>query len=161
MADRCCQYTYAGITVNGALTTNTLLITDDASTGWTGLDGAPIRRQVDPLGLVDGGDSQPAWRGARVITGNFVVFVGTHASHDPYTDKTDYLSKLITYQKAIISALEAQLNSASNLTWTDSAGAGRSISCLYGTEGGEVQFGGTFEEPTCTFTLLAENPTIS
>lgn len=161
MADRCCQYSYAGITVNGALTTDTLLITDDPSTGWTGLDGAPVRRQVDPLALMDGGDSQPAWRGARIITGTFAVFIGTHISHDPFNDTDDYLSKLITYEKSIITAFEAQLNSAATLSWTDSAGAARSISCLYGTEGGEVQFGGSFAEPTCTFTLVAENPAIS
>jgi hypothetical protein len=156
MADVCATYTYAGITINGAKDTNCLVITDDGQDGIDGLDGAPIRRQVDPLGNTDGGDSQPPHFGARIIVFRTKVHIGTVEGTGPL-----YQAALATYMKAVTAALEAQLNSASTLAWTESDGDARSISAVYGMPDGEVKFGPSVGNPSCTFTLLAEDPTIS
>lgn len=160
MADRCATYTYGGVTVNGDSDTDTLVITDDASDQIDGLDGAPVRRQVDNLAGTDGGESQPAHFAPRVITFTGRVHIGTLGG-DPNRDRSGYQNKLVTLQKAVVAALEALLNTNSSLAWTDATGASRSIQCMYGMPGGEVKFGGTMDDPTFTFQLLAEDPTIS
>lgn len=156
MADVCATYTYAGITINGAKETNCLVITDDGQDGIDGLDGAPIRRQVDPNANTDGGDSQPPHFGARIITFRTKVHIGTVDGTGPA-----YQAALATYMKAVTAALESKLDSADTLSWTESDGDGRSISAKYGMPDGEVKFGSTVGNPSCTFTLLAEDPTIS
>lgn len=163
MPDLCCAYTYSSVTINGDETTDTLVI-DLENGAIEGLDGAPIRRQVDPLAGQDGGATQPARYGPRIITFKGAVHVGTHGSpgkHDPFVDTAGYLAKLMTLEAAIISALEAQRDSAATLAWTPANGGAHTISCLYGVPGGEIKFGGTFAEPTFEFSLLAENPTIA
>src|SRR5262245_20747502 len=140
MADQCATYTYAGVTINGYEDTDTLFLPNLDSI--TGLDGAPIRRLVDYLANEDGGDAQPAHFGARVITFKGEVHIGTQKNRSP-VGLAAYQSALITLQKAVTAALEAQLDSAATLAWTDATGASRSISCKYGMPGGEIQFGGT------------------
>jgi len=161
VADRCATYTYAAVTINGDPDTDTLVISDDASDEITGLDGAPVRRQVDPLAGQNGGDSQPARLGHRVIGFKGRVHIGTQPDKDPNRDPAGYNTKLVTLQKAIVAALEAQLNSATTLAWTDATGDSRSISAMYGVPGGEIVFGGTRDDPTFQFSLVAENPTIA
>ena len=159
MADLCATYTFAGVTINGDETSDTLVIPHEGG-GITGLDGAPVRRQVDDVAADDGGDSQPAHLGARIITFTGEVHIGTQKDKSPVGNAA-YQSALVALQKATVAALEAQVDSAATLAWTDATGASRSISCKYGMPGGEIQFGGTVEEPTFTFQLIAENPTIS
>lgn len=159
MADTCARYTYAGVTINGDLDTDTLILpNEDGSI--VGLDGAPIRRQVDDLAGTDGGESQPAHLGARIITFKGQVHIGTQRNKSP-VGNTAYQAALVALQKATVASLEGQLNSNAPLAWTDAAGASRSISAMYGMPDGQIQFGGTVEEPTFTFTLIAENPAIS
>lgn len=161
MADRCCTYTWGTIVINGDVDTDTAVITDAESDGILGLDGAPIRRQIDPVALDDGGDSQDALLAHRIITVTAHVHIGTHPNRDPTIDTPGYNTKLVTLQKAWVAECEAHLNTAQSLTWTDATGASRSINAKYGVEGGEIVFGGTTFEPTVTFQLLAEDPTIS
>ena len=74
---------------------------------------------------------------------------------------TPYYTALNNLEAAVTSALQGQLNSATNLTWTPTGGSGKSLSCYYGNTGGEIQFGGSMLEKTFEFTLVAYNPTIS
>lgn len=157
MADICAEYHYAGLTINGAANTDTAIVSEEGN-GITGLDGAPVRRQVDDLAGTNGGDSQPAHLGFRPIVFNLTVVIGTLGNEG---SPAAYNTKMMTLQKAWISALEGQLNSASALTWTDATGDSQSISCMYGMPGGEIQFSGPLYKTQCSFTLLAEDPTIS
>lgn len=158
MADICATYTYAGVTINGDPASNALVIDlDSADDGITGLDGAPIRRQVDPLASTNGGDSQEAWWGHRIITFSGLCQIGTV----PVNDIASYRAALMTLQAAVIAALEAQRDSAATLAWTPANGGVHTISCKYGMPGGEIRFGGPLYKTKFSFTLLAENPTIS
>lgn len=157
MADVCCEYTYAGITINNDPDTDTLIIDPTNGGQIVGLDGAPVRRQVDDLAGIEGGDSMPALLGFRVITFQGVCHVGTVDQ----TNETAYRSALNTLQAAVIGALEGQLNSATNLVWTPAGGSAKSISCMYGMPGGEIQFGSEMYAPKFSFQLIAEDPTIS
>lgn len=74
---------------------------------------------------------------------------------------TPYFTAVNTLEAAVISALEGVLNTPTTLSWTPTGLSGRSISCTYGNQGGEIQFGGLMMEPTFTFTLVAADPTIS
>jgi hypothetical protein len=155
MADLCCQYTFAGIEINDTTDgTDRLVLGED---GVTGLDGAPIRSEVDDQGQSDGGIVHPKFFAARVITFKGFceirsVSIGQNAT---------YYAALNTLEAAVVSALEGALNSASALTWTPTGGGARSISCTYGVQGGEIQFGGSMLEKTFEFTLVAAEPTIS
>jgi hypothetical protein len=135
------------------------LVTDLEGGEILGLDGAPIRRQVDPQGQSDGGIFFNAFYGARIITftgGVFIVSVP-----DPAGNPLAVWSAINTLEAATISALEAQRNSAANLTWTPTGGSGKTLSCYYGVPGGEIQFSGNLRERKFTFQLIAYNPTIS
>ena len=158
--DRCAVYTYAGLTFNGAATTDTMVIPDDASFGISGLDGAPIRRQVDDNPQADGGDGHTAWFGARIIEFKLRPFIGTTTNPDDPLDP-NYWSKYMTLQDAVKAALEAQLNSNSTLAWTQANGNAQSISAMYGMPGGHLRFGGDLKNPTCEFTLVALTPAIT
>ena len=158
MADVCATYTYAGVTINGPKTTDCIVITDDGSDGIDGLDGAPIRRQVDPLANADGGDSQPAHFAHRIITFRGKVHIGSTSAK---VGSSLYQAALVTYMKSVVSALEAQLNSDGTLAWTEADGDARSIQAKYGMPDGEVKFGASVGNPSVTFQLIAEDPTIS
>jgi hypothetical protein len=155
MADLCCQYNFAGIKINDATEGTDRLILGE--NGVTGLDGAPIRSEIDPQGQSDGGIVHPKLLGARIIT--FTGFCNVRST--VVEMNTPYFAALNALEAAVISALSGALNSASALTWTPTGGSGHSISCTYGNEGGEIQFGGSMLEKTFTFTLVAADPTIS
>jgi hypothetical protein len=145
VADPCATYTFGGLTINGAETTDTLIT--PSYDNIVGLDGAPIRRQVDPEAQTD------------VIVFSGLIHIGTYTGDDVPT----FLAKVVALQKAVVSACEAQLTSAASLAWTDSTGDARAISCKYGLPGQEVQFGGqTPLSPTfANLTLWAPDPTIT
>lgn len=153
MADLCCVYSYAGININ-ATSGDCLILGED---GVTGLDGRPIRAEIDDQGQSDGGLFFPRFYGARIIT-----FKGFCQIRSVTVEmNAPYYTALNALEAAVTSALEGQLNSATNLTWTPTGGSGKTISCYYGNTGGEIQFGGSMMEKTFEFTLVAYNPAIS
>lgn len=155
MADTCCAYTVAGITINA--TSGDCLFTDFENGSIVGLDGAPIRAQIDPQGQSDGGIAHPKFFGPRIITFGGKVLI---RSVD-LTNRETYAAAVNAVENAVIAALEGALNSPTTLAWTETGGGSHSISVTYGTEGGEIQFSGNMIDRSFTFTLLAENPTIS
>lgn len=156
MADVCTTYTYAGVTINGPVGTDCLVVDIDGGE-INGLDGRPIRRQIDPLAGTDGGDSQAAYWAHRIITFKGVVQVGSV----PNSDVTVYRAALMAVQASVITALEGQLNSNATLAWTPANGGAHSIGCMYGVPGGEIKFGGPVFKTAFEFSLLAEDPDIS
>lgn len=155
MADLCCAYSYAGIVINNpAAGADRLILGED---GVTGLDGAPIRSEIDDQGQSDGGIVHPKFFAARIIA--FKGFCDIQSVEKGMN--STYYGALNALQAAVVSALEGQLNSATTLAWTPTGLSARSISCTYGNEGGEIQFGGSMLEPTFEFTLVAADPTIS
>jgi hypothetical protein len=159
VADLCCQYTFSSVVINNSSTTADSLITDFDDGEILGLDGAPIRRQIDPQGQSDGGIPFNAFFGARVIT--FTGKVAIVSVADPGGNPLGVWAAINTLEAATISALEAVRNSPTNLTWTPTGGSGKSISCQYGVPGGEIQFTGNLRERRFTFQLVAATPTIS
>lgn len=155
MADTCAVYTFGSLTVNAA--TGDTLFTDFDGGDITGLDGAPIRSQIDPQGQSEGGIVHQKFLGARIIT--FTGGVLVRSTQEPMS--TAYITAVNTVIANAVSALESQLNSASNLAWTPTGGSGKTISCTYGTEGGEFQSSGNMLQKKFTFTLVAADPTIS
>ena len=137
---------------NEALNT---LMTDYEDGEILGLDGAPIRRQIDPQGQSDGGIFFNAFFGPRIITFTGKVAIVTTA------DPLALWAAINTLESATISALESQRNSAANLTWTPTGGSGKTLSCYYGVPGGEIQFSGNLNDRKFTFQLVAYNPTIT
>lgn len=155
MADLCCEYHFGSLILNNSEEgADRLILGED---GVTGLDGRPIRAEIDDQGQSDGGLFFPRLYGARIIT--FKGFC--HIQSVTVEMNTPYYSALNTLESGVVSALEAQLNSATPLTWTPTGGSGKSISCYYGNTGGEIQFGGSMLEKTFEFTLVAYDPTIS
>lgn len=156
MADTCCVYTFGSLTVNHA--TNNCLTTDFEEGQILGLDGAPVRKQIDPQGQSEGGIVHPAFLGARIITFQGKVVIYSVSEGAP---PTDYAAAVNAVEAAAVAALEAQLNSATNLSWTPTGGSAKTISCTYGTPGGEIQFTGNMVDRRFSFTLVAVDPTIS
>ena len=156
MADTCCVYTFGSLTVNA--TSGDGLNTDFEQGQILGLDGAPIRKQIDPQGQSDGGIVHTAFYAARIITFQGRVLIRSVAEGAP---ANTYAAAVNAVEGAAVSALQAQLNSATNLAWTLTGGGSHSISCTYGTPGGEIQFTGNMVDRRFTFTLVAADPTIS
>jgi hypothetical protein len=159
MADLCCPYVIAGITINNATALADRLMTSFDNGHILGLDGAPIRAEIDDQGQSDGGIVHPKFFAARIIT-----FQGeVHIQSQPPEDTPAYVGAINTLEAAVISALEGILNTPSSLAWTPTGGSARSISVTYGTSGGEIQFDGPMlpGERTFAFTLVAAEPTIS
>jgi hypothetical protein len=125
--------------------------------GVTGLDGAPIRSQIDPRGQISGGIVHNKFFGPRIIT--FKGFVNIQSV--PVAQTATYFAAVNAVEAAVIAALEAALNSASNLAWTPTGQSAKTLSCTYGTVGGEIAFGGTMLQKTWTFQLVAEDPDIA
>lgn len=158
MADYCCAYTYSSVVVNNTTPgADRLMIGDSGEI--VGLDGRPIRSEIDDQGQSDGGIVHPKFYAARII-----VFSGEiHIQTVEFEDTTAYISAINTLEAAVVAALEAQLNSEANLTWTPTGGSAKSIACTYGINGGEVQFSGAMlpGERRFTFSLVADEPAIS
>lgn len=156
MADLCVEYTFGSVTINEQdATMNRLVLPAD---GITGLDGRPIRRQVDPRGQTDGGLVFTGFFGPRVIVFKGYVEINTVPFLGTVT--TAYASAVMGVEDALKSALEGVINTPTNLTWTQSNGAAGSVSCVYGMPGGELQFGGEMVVPTFQFTLVEASAVI-
>jgi hypothetical protein len=156
MADTCCTYTFGSLTVNPS--SGDGLTTDFEEGQILGLDGAPVRKQIDPQGQSDGGIVHPAFFGARIIQFQGKVLITSVPEGAP---ALTYAAAVNVVEAAAVAALEAQLNSAATLAWTPTGGSGKSISCTYGTPGGEIQFSGNMVDRKFQFTLVAANPTIT
>lgn len=155
MADTCAVYTLGSLTINAA-TGNTLFL-DFEEGAISGLDGKPIRSQIDPQGQSDGGIVHTKLFGPRII-----VFQGGILIRSVGIDnKDDYVSAVNAVESATISALEGILNTPTSLSWTPTGGSAKSISVTYGTEGGEIEFSGNMIDKRFTFTLVAADPTIT
>lgn len=151
MADLCCKYTIAGITLNddtpGA---DRLVIGED---GVKGLDGRPIRRQVDPAGYnVEGGIIHPARFGPRLILFSGIVNVQS-TLYDP-TD--DYFAAVYALEQAVIAALEGIRNTDGTLAWTPHGGSPQTLTVRYGLPGQEIQFAGPMLNKRFVFGLVAD-----
>lgn len=157
MADLCCPYTFGGITINSTTPGTDRLILGE--NGVVGLDGAPIRAEIDDQGQSDGGIVHPKLYAARIIT--FTGFCHIQSAPKSTDSTSSYVAALNALEAAVISALEAKLNTADTLSWTPYGQSARSLSCTYGTQGGEIKFGGVMLEKTFEFTLVAEDPTIT
>lgn len=155
MADTCCAYTVAGITIN-ASSGNCLLVDFDEGE-ISGLDGAPIRSQVDNQGQSDGGIVHQKFFGPRVISFSGKVLIRTV----DMSDSLAFAAAVYAVEQATISALQSFLNTSTTLAWTPTGGSARSISVTYGTEGGEIQFFGNMLDKRFSFSLIAASPTIS
>jgi hypothetical protein len=159
LADLCAQYTIAGIKINNTTVGADRLLTSQDSGQILGLDGAPVRSQVDLLGQTNGGIVHPKFLGPRIIT-----FAGeVHIQTVTDAASTAFAAAINTLEAAVISALEGILNTPSTLSWTPTGLGARSISVSYGVPGQEIQFQGPMlpGERTFSFSLVAELPTIS
>jgi hypothetical protein len=156
MADSCCPYSFNGVVLNDSTPdVDRLVLGED---GVTGLDGAPIRAEIDDEGQGDGGIVHlPKFFGARIIT--FKGFVDIRSVAKGMNDP--YFTALNTVEAAVIAALEGALNTPSALTWTPTGLSGKSITCTYGNTGGEITFSGPMLAKEFEFTLVAEDPTIA
>ena len=104
MADLCCVYSYAGININ-ATSGDCLILGED---GVTGLDGRPIRAEIDDQGQSDGGLFFPRFYGARIIT-----FKGFCQIRSVTVEmNAPYYTALNALEAGVTSALEGQLDSA-------------------------------------------------
>jgi len=154
--DACCEYVYSDITINDE-TAETDRLVLDADGGVTGLDGAPIRAQIDPKGQADGGIVHTKHLGPRII-----VFKGFFDIHSVENRQTPEWREAVEQLRSdTLSSLEAQLNSEDDLEWTPAGLSAHSIACTYGIEGGEFRVEGDALDPTWTFTLVAADPAIS
>lgn len=156
MADTCCPYTIAGLTINAS--SGDCLFTDFEEGQILGLDGAPVRKQIDPQGQSDGGIVHPAFFGARVITFQGKVLIRSVPEGAP---ATTYAAAVNAVEGTAVSALEGILNTPSSLAWTLTGGGAHSISVTYGTPGGELQFTGNMVDRRFSFTLVAADPDIA
>lgn len=161
MADLCCQYTLGSIKINDTTAGANRLLTSFENGHILGLDGAPIRSQVDPKGQTDGGIVHPKFFGPRIIT--FQGEVQIQSVLWAGGSDAAYLTAMNTLEASVISALEGIRNSATSLSWTPTGLSARSISVTYGVPGQEIQFDGPMVpgERTFSFSLVAASPTIS
>lgn len=159
MADLCCAYSIAGITINNTAAGADRLLTSFENGQITGLDGAPVRSQVDLLAVTNGGIVHTKYYGPRIIT--FAGEVHIQSVTDAMT--TAYLTAMNTLEANVITALQGILNTPSTLSWTPTGLSARSISVTYGVPGQEIQFQGPMlpGERTFSFSLVAALPTIS
>jgi len=156
MADTCCVYTLGGLTINA--TTGNTLLTDFEGGDIIGLDGAPIRSQIDPQGQSNGGIVHQKFFGPRVITFTGVILI---RSVTDTSDTAAYVGAVNAVIANAKSTLEGILNSPTSRSWTETGGSGHSISVTYGTEGGEFQTSGNMLQKKFSFTLVAADPTIT
>lgn len=152
--DLCCEYPFPGFTINDATPEIDCLVLGD--NGVIGLDGGPIRRQVDPKGQADGGLLHPARFAARVVrwSGKVLVQSVTWQLDD------DYLAAVNTLMQTVTQSLEGIMNSDYTLPWTPTGLSAHTLVLQYGMPGEEIQFGGTMLDLTWKFTTISADPTI-
>lgn len=153
MADLCCEYQFGDLILNDEEADDRLVIGEN---GIQGLDGAPIRSQIDPRGQADGGIVHTKRFGPRRIT--FSGPVDIRSVENRQTDA--YRSALMDLQLFVIAELESFLNDETDLIWTPSGGTPTFLTCTYGFEGGEIVFSGPMHDCEWTFGLVSEDSDI-
>ena len=130
-----------------------------------GLHGRPIRSTIIPRGVTNGGRKLTSRFGPRIITINAVVHivrvVGSNGDgFDPYSNMTEYLTRVNTLLASWETFLEGQLNSPFTLSYTPTGGSPISKSVTYGSEGNEFDMTSEGEDamlhPAVSFALVAE-----
>lgn len=149
------MYTVAGLTINA--TSGDCLFTDWTDGDVQGLDGAPVRKQIDPKGQTSGGIVQIGLLGPRIITFSGIVLVRTVDPGDPL----GFAAAVNAVTEGARTTLEGFVNASTTLAWTPNGMAAHSISVTYGTEGGEFQTSGPMLQKKFSFTLVAADPTIT
>lgn len=144
MADICAVYTVAGLTFNA--TSGDTYITTDIQ----GLDGAPIRAEIDDKPQADGGLVFPLLLGARHVT--FEGFIGVRTENFGF-DKAGYIAVINAFEAALIAGLESIRLSPGTLAWDSN-----SLSVYYDSP---VLFRGDQFAKRFIFGLVAPDPTIT
>lgn len=157
MADLCVEYEFPDFTINDTSAGVDRLVL--AADGIIGLDGAPIRRQVDPKGQADGGIVHDAKYGPRIVVWRGAI----HIQSTDWELTTEYLTAVHTLEETVIQSLESILNSDFVLSWTPTgAGSPASLTIRYGAgPGGEIQFGGSMMARTFQFSTISADPIIT
>lgn len=153
--DLCCEYPFPGFTINDE--TDGIDSPVLVESGIVGLDGGPIRRQVDPAGVEDGGLVHPAWFGPRLVTWKGKILI---QSVD-WELTPEYLAAANTLMNTMTSSLEGIRNSDYVLGWTPTGLGAHSLTLRYGMPGGEIQFSGTMLDLQWTFQTISADPTIT
>ena len=149
MADLCCAYTIAGQTLNPS-SGDGLYVGEN---GIVGLDGRPIRAEVDEKGRADGGIVHiPKYFGPRAVGFSGIVGIKSVA----VSPNSAYFAAVNAVENAWVAALEGILNTPSTLAWTEHGGSPQSLTVTYGIQGGEIQFAGSMMQKTFRFVLIAE-----
>lgn len=157
--DLCCEYPFPGFTINNEAATGEDAIVDAlvlAENGIVGLDGPPIRRQVQPRGKTDGGLVHTSYLAARTVAWSGKVLINS----TDWTLSTEYLTAVNTLMDTVMAGLESIRNADWTLTWTPTGVATRSLVLRYGLPGGEIQFGGTMLDLTWAFQTISADPEI-
>lgn len=149
MADLCCVYTFGALTLNPP-SGDGLFVGEG---GIQGLDGKPIRAQVDNKGVTDGGIVHPKFFGPRAIRFGGPMKIESVARKPTLA----FFAAVNAVEAATIGALEALLNTPTALNYTPQGQGAESLTCTYGIQGGEIQFGGSMMMKTWTFVLVAED----
>lgn len=152
--DLCCEYPFPGFTINDETDGIDAPVLTDS--GITGLDGGPIRRQVDPRGVAHGGLVHPAWFGPRLVTWKGKILI---QSVD-WALTPDYLAAVNTLMLTMRTSLEAIMNADYTLNWDPTGLGTHSLVLQYGMPGGEIQFTGTMLDLEWTFQTISADPTI-
>ena len=161
MPDLCVQYN-----VGDSLKMNQPLQDTLVPVSIRGLHGRPIRATILPRGATNGGRKLTSRFGPRIIT----VVAKPHIVEQPGVSgqgynwsvgsMTTYLTRLNALLEAWEDGLEALLNTPFTLAWTPTGGAGKSLTCTYGHDGGQFEMtsdGDTaMTQPQVTFGLVAE-----
>jgi hypothetical protein len=151
VTDPCAEYTVFGsLIVNQGDGTVDRLWTGETENAITGLDGRPLRQQVDLGGQFSGVHLQDAYWDAREIVFQGIVQIVTA---DYWEDISGYREALMDLEAAWVSAWDSALDTTFNLTFTPAGQSGQSIAVkLFNPP---LQFGGTLFEPTFTFGLIS------
>lgn len=152
--DLCCEYPFPGFTINDE--TDGIDAPVLGESGVVGLDGGPIRRQVDPKGVTDGGLVHAAFFGPRLVTWKGKILI---QSVD-WELTPEYLAAVNTLMLTMTSGLEGILNSDFTLNWTPTGLGAHSLVLQYGMPNGEIQFSGTMLDLQWQFQTISSDPTI-
>lgn len=162
MPDLCVQYN-----VGGTLKMNEPLQDTLVPIAIKGLHGRPVRARILPKGATNGGKKLTSRFGPRLIVvtakPHIVALQGVDGSGYNWAvgSMTTYLTRLNALLEAWEDGLEALLNTPFTLSWTPTGGAGKSLTCTYGFEGGQFEMtseGDTaMTQPQVAFGLVAES----
>jgi len=131
-----------------------------------GLVGRPVRATVIPRSATSGGKKLTSQFGPRLILARVKVHIVEQpgVSNEGFDWSTNGMAAYLARVNALVDAwttgLEAQLNSSFTLSWTESGGGAKSLTCTYGYEGSHFEMASEGDNamihPEYTFGLVAE-----